>query len=455
MTDYATRSFWLETAYEPGPPVGGDLDVDVAIIGGGFTGLWTAYFLKRAEPALRVAVVERDVVGFGASGRNGGFAMTLFGRGLQDMVQAFGDEATRNAHRAAASAVDGIGAFASEHEVDCHYEKTGLLCLASDASQVPRIEAEHRQAERLGLAGFDLLDREAVRARVHSPTYECAVREESCAILDPARLVRGQRRVVTELGVQVFERTAVDAVRVEGKRVTVATPAGVLRADQAVLAANAYSVQFPVIHRYVVPIYSYIVLTEPLSEQQWTEIGWEGREGLEDRRTFLHYYRRTQDGRILFGGEDAPYFYGSGIGPEHDRNPGVFARLRDDLRRTFPSLAGVRCTHEWGGPVGLTLRFVPTFGTLEGGRVHYGFGYCGHGVGPSHLGGQILRDLVLGRRSELVDLCFVRTAALPFPPEPLRWAGLTLARQLLLRQDRQARPKEDPWVVRLIMRFNG
>lgn len=455
MSDYATRSFWLESEYTPGAALRGDHSVDVAIVGGGFTGLWAAYSLKRAEPGLRVAVIERDVIGYGASGRNGGFAMTLLHRGLDDMVQAFGDDATRDAHRAVAGAVDGIGAFAAEHGIDCHYEKNGIVTLASDASQMPRVEAEFRQAERLGLSGFRFLDRAALQASVHSPTYECGVRAEHGAILDPARLVRGQRRVVRDLGVEVFEQTPVEDVRTEGKRVTVRTPEGIVRADQAVLAANAYSARFPAIQRYVAPIYSYIVLTEPLAPKHWDEIGWAGREGLEDRRTYLHYYRPTHDGRILFGGEDAPYFYNSSIEPAHDRHPEIFQRLKGDFRRTFPALSAVRFTHEWGGPVALTVRFVPTFGTLEGGRVHYGFGYCGHGVGPSHLGGQILRDLVLRRSSELLDLCFVRTTALPFPPEPLRYATITLARHLLLRQDREGRPKRDPWVLRAMMRFNG
>jgi len=214
-------------------------------------------------------------------------------------------------------------------------------------------------------------------------------------------------------------------------------------------------VHFPPIQHYVVPIYSYIVLTEPLPPARWEAVGWAGREGLEDRRTYLHYYRPTHDNRMLFGGEDAPYFYNSSIGSRHDRSLDVFARLKNDLRRTFPPLAGVRFTHEWGGPVGLTVRFVPTFGTLAGGRVHYGFGYCGHGVGPTHLGGQILADLVLGRRTERTDLCFVRTTALPFPPEPLRYLGITAARVALLRQDREQRPKDDPWIVRMMMRFGG
>ena len=455
MSDFASRSFWLEDPYTPGPALDGDCSVDVAIVGGGFTGLWTAYFLKRAEPALRIAVVEQEVVGYGASGRNGGFAMTLLNRGLHDMVRAFGDDATRAAHRAAAASVDGIGAFTREHRVECHYEKSGLLCVASDPSQIPRIEAEYREAERLGLSGFRFLDRAAVQASVHSPTYECGVREDSCAIVNPARLVRGQWRIAAELGVEIYESTPVGEVRVEGRRVTITTPTGVVRADQAVLATNAYSVHFPPIHRYVVPIYSYIVLTEPLAPELQDAIGWSGREGVEDRRTFLHYYRPTHDGRLLFGGEDAPYYYGSSIGSQHDRNPDVFARLKDDVRRTFPPLTNVRFTHEWGGPVGLTVRFVPTFGTLEGGRVHYGFGYCGHGVAPTHLGGQILGDLVLDRRTERTDLCFVRTTALPFPPEPLRYLGVTASRRALLRQDREQRPKDDPWIVRMMMRFGS
>ncbi|MBI3767093.1 MAG: FAD-dependent oxidoreductase [Deltaproteobacteria bacterium] len=278
MSDYATRSFWLEDEYSPGASLDGDRSVDVAVIGGGFTGLWTAYFLKRAEPALRITLLEREVVGYGASGRNGGFAMTLLNRGLHDMVRAFGDDATRAAHRAAAASVDGIGAFTRAHRVDCHYEKNGLLCVASDASQIPRIEAEYRQAERLGLEGFRFLDRAAVQASVHSPTYECGVREESCAILNPARLVRGQHRVAAELGVEICESTPVEDVRAEGRRVTIRTPQGIVRADQAVLATNAYSVHFPPIQRYVAPIYSYIVLTEPLTPARWEAIGWAGRK---------------------------------------------------------------------------------------------------------------------------------------------------------------------------------
>jgi len=222
-----------------------------------------------------------------------------------------------------------------------------------------------------------------------------------------------------------------------------------------VLATNAYSVQFPEFRRLLIPLYSYIVLTEQLSEGQWASIGWQGRQGLEDKRTYIHYFRPTADGRILMGGEDAPYFYGSSVGPEHDRNPQVFERLRRDLQHIYPQLEGVHFTHQWGGPVAVTARFVPTFGTLQGGRIHYGFGYSGHGVAPTHVGGQILRDLVLERSSDLTELCFVRAAALPFPSEPLRYLGVNLARRSLLAQDRKGKRKVDPWAVRLLMRFGG
>ncbi len=456
MADFASRSFWLEAdPYTAGPSLGGDVAVDVAIIGGGFTGLWTAHFLLRADPSLKVAVIESEVVGYGASGRNGGFAMTLLSRSLHDLVQAFGTEPARIAHQAVARSIDDIGQFSAAHGVACDYEKNGFIGIAADDSQVERIEADRRAAEALGITDIRYLAGDELRREIQSPLFRCGLQEKTGALINPAKLVRGMARVVRQQSGIIYEQTAVDRLETKGGKVHIHTKQGTLQADKVVLATNAYTIQFPEFRRLLIPLYSYIVLTEQLSEGQWASIGWQGRQGLEDKRTYIHYFRPTADGRILMGGEDAPYYYNSSIDAQHDRNRGVFEILQRDVTTIFPQLKGVRFTHQWGGPVAVTARFVPSFGTLEGGAIHYGFGYSGHGVAPTHLGGQILRDLVLGRETDLTQLCFVRAKPLPFPREPLRYLGVTLARRALLAQDRKGKPKKDPWVVRTLMRFGG
>ncbi|MCK6556082.1 FAD-binding oxidoreductase [Candidatus Binatia bacterium] len=455
MSDFASRSFWLEAdPYTASPPLAGDVTVDIAIVGGGFTGLWTAYFLLRAQPSLKVAVIEAEVVGYGASGRNGGFAMTLLGPTLHQFVTAFGVESARNAHAAVARSVDDIGRFCTEHSVDCDYRKTGFIGAALDDSQVPRVEADVRAAETLGLTDVRFIPGDELRREIQSPLYRCGLEEKTGALVNPARLARGLARVVRQLTGVVYEQTPVEGIERGTDAMRIRTRHGVVVADKVVLATNAYSGRFPEFRRLFIPLYSYIVLTEPLSEAQWASIGWQGRQGMEDKRTYIHYYRPTADGRILMGGEDAPYFFGSHVDPAHDRNPALFDRLRRDLLSIYPQLAGIRFTHAWGGPIAVTSRFVPTFGRVQDGRVVYGFGYSGHGVAPSHTGGQILRDLVLDRQSELTDLCFVRSRPVPFPPEPLRWAGVHLARRSLLRQDRRGKPKVDPLAVRLMMKLS-
>jgi len=455
MSDFASRSFWLEAdPYTASPPLAGDVAVNVAIVGGGFTGLWTAYFLLRAQPSLKVAVIESDVVGYGASGRNGGFATTLLGPSLHNFVETFGVEPARQAQAAVASSIDDIGRFCTEHGVDCDYEKTGFIGAALDDSQVPRVEADVRAAEALGLTDVRFVPGDELRREIQSPLYRCGVEGRTGALLNPARLARGLARVVRQLTGIVYEQTPVDRIERAADAVRVHTRHGVITADKVVLATNAYSGLFPEFRRLFIPLYSYIVLTEPLTDAQWASIGWTGRQGLEDKRNYIHYYRPTADGRILMGGEDAPYFYGSNVDGKHDRNPAVFGRLQRDLVAIYPQLEGIRFTHTWGGPIAVTNRFVPTFGSLEGGRVFYGLGYSGHGVVVTHTGGQILRDLVLERSSALTDLCFVRTEPVPFPPEPLRWVGVQLARRGLLKQDRKGKAKVDPLVVRWMMKLS-
>jgi glycine/D-amino acid oxidase-like deaminating enzyme len=454
---YRTRSFWHEVAssYEPAPPLEGDRRADVAVIGGGYTGLWTAYHLKTEQPSLEVAVLEQEVAGYGASGRNGGFAMTLLGRSLDDLKAQFGPTEALEAHKAVATAVDGIGRFTKENGVDCDFEKNGIITVSTTAWQDAIIENDVKAAQEMGIQDIKFLDGKAVRDVVHSPTYRCGHEEGACAILNPAKLAWGLAGAIRKKGVALYEGTPVKGVRVADGKVEVKAEGGTLRADKAVLATNAYSVHFPHIAKWVVPLYTYIVLTEPLTAEQWESIGWKGRQGIEDRLGGLHYYRPTADGRIAWGGDAFPYHFGSRIGPQYDRDETVFARLRASFAKTFPTLSGVKFTHEWGGPVAITVRFVPTFGTLEGGRVHYGIGYSGHGVAPTYVGGEILRDLVLDRSTERTNLCLVKKEAVAFPPEPLRYLAVTASLKHLDTQDRSEAVVKPPFLMRLVQKLEA
>jgi glycine/D-amino acid oxidase-like deaminating enzyme len=442
-------------SYEPAPPLEGDRRADVAIIGGGYTGLWTAYHLKTEQPSLEVAVLEQEVAGYGASGRNGGFAMTLLARSLDDLKAQFGPTEALEAHKAVVAAVDGIGQFTKENGVDCDFEKNGIITVSTTAWQDAIIENDVKAAQEMGIQDIKFLDGKAVRDTVHSPTYRCGHEEGACAILNPAKLAWGLAGAIRKKGVALYEGTPVKGVRVADGKVEVKTEGGTLRADKAVLATNAYSVHFPHIAKWVVPLYTYIVLTEPLTPEQWESIGWKGRQGIEDRLGGLHYYRPTADGRIAWGGDAFPYHFGSRVGPQYDRDETVFARLRASFAKTFPTLSGVKFTHEWGGPVAITVRFVPTFGSLEGGRVHYGIGYSGHGVAPTYVGGEILRDLVLERTTERTNLCVVKKEAVAFPPEPLRYLAVTASLKHLDTQDRSEVVVKPPFLMRLVQKLEA
>jgi glycine/D-amino acid oxidase-like deaminating enzyme len=456
---YGSSIYWHETSRrDPSPSLAGAHDVDVAIIGGGYTGLWTAYHLHQADPSLRIAVLERETVGFGASGRNGGFAMTLLDMSLALLRRNHGDDAARAAHQAVATSVEEMGAAIEAEGIECEWRHGGLMVVATNPAQLERVALDRRCADELGLDGFDWLDRDAVQAELHSPTYLAGLREEHCAVLHPAKLARGLAGVVAGQGASLFEQTEVTAIEEHGRRLRVRTPLGFVNADQVVLATNAWGAHQPWVARRVVPLYTYIAMTEPLTDQQWDSIGWDSHCGVEDKRNFVHYYRRTLDGRILWGGSDGVVYFNGRIAPRLDRHQHTFERLQRTFARTFPQLSGVRFTHHWGGPVAVTANFVPVFHTLLDGRLHYGVGYNGHGVAPSHTGGKILRDKVLGVSSELTELCFVDGKAVAMPKEPLQWMGAELSRRSLLRQDaQQDRGKGfgemEPWLIKAMQRL--
>lgn len=420
--DYEEKSFWLATAgpYQEEPPLDGDTDIDVAVIGGGFCGLSTAYYLKRANPSLSVAVLEDRVVGYGASGRNAGFAMTLMGLSLEVTALRFGKEKAKQAYQFGRRAVDHIGQLVDAHGIDCDYERPGILTVATNAGQAKRLQKEIRLAEEIGIEGLDWFGQDKTRSLVDSPAYVGARWEEHCALINPAKFIRGMKRVAMAAGAQVYERTPVLEFR-RGKRpLRLQTPKGLVRAGKAVFATNAFSARFPQLENKQFPVFTYIILTEPLRPEVLGQIGWSGRQGIEDARNLIHYYRLTADNRLLFGGRDALYYFGGPL--DRDRNAAIFRGLEEDMLRTFPQLHGVRIEYRWGGPVSVPMDFFPAMGYLaEDRRVAYSLGCVGHGVAMMNLAGQIMRDLILEQDTELTDLFFVNRRVIPLPPEPLRF----------------------------------
>lgn len=415
-TDFANKSFWLGADhYTPGPALDGDMDVDVAIVGAGYTGLSTAYHLHRADPGLRIAILEADVVGYGASGRNAGFSMTKIGMMHSFTATRFGKAKAREAHEYADRAVTLLKDLVEELDLDCDYEHTGFLWVATSEKYSQRLLKEIALVHRLGITGVNLIDHAELTERVNSPLYKGpAWWEPNTGILNPAKLSRAWRGVLDAAGVPIYEQTPVISVDAIGGRQRVSTPRGTVTANKVVLATNAWTHEFDQMSSKQVPVWTYIVLTEPLTDEQLESIGWRGREGVEDFRDLVHYYRLTADNRLLMGGRDVALGDGKGMG--FDDDPATWERLRNDVRAIFPGLRDVVFSHAWGGPVSATLDMFPAIGYAGSKDVVYSIGCVGHGVSTTHLHGQTIRDLVLEQDTDLTDVFFVNRKVIPFPP---------------------------------------
>jgi glycine/D-amino acid oxidase-like deaminating enzyme len=441
MNDWASKSFWLgATPYRENPALEEDIRADVAIVGAGFTGLSTAYYLRQADSSLRVVVLESDVVGYGASGRNGGFAMTLMGLTLSLTARRFGKEKTRQAHDFGVRGVRHIGELVEKQGIECEYEKNGLLTVATNPAQLDRLQAEIRLAHELGIEGVSWLGAGELREEVNSPLYLGARVEEECALVNPAKLVRGMKNLAEGAGAEIYERTPVEAAHLK-PRVRLETPRGSVAAQKVVFATNAFTQRFPQLHSKAFPVFTYIVLTEPLSQRQLSSIGWGHRQGIEDARNLIHYYRLTADNRLLMGGEDVMYYYGGKVGM--DQHWSTFQSLERTISETFPGLAGIGISHRWGGPVSVPMDFFPAMGYLGGDRrVIYSLGCVGHGVALASIAGQILRDLVKEQETELTDLFFVNRRMIPLPPEPILFTVAQAIRRGMKLQDDWDRRKQ-------------
>lgn len=410
---------WLDTYgdYEPEPALEGDVKVDIAIIGGGFTGLVTAYELRRADPSLKVAVLEAQEVGYGSSGRNGSFGMTVVGLGFGVTAMLRGKQFLKDAHTYMERAVDRMSELIHAEDLECDYLRPGFLRAATTTGYVSRIQHDVALMQSLGFSGIDWIDREAVRAKVNSSLYLGALWEPRLVLVDPAKLVREEKRLAMENGAQVYENTPVMEITAKPNFV-LKTPKGSVSAEKVVFATNAYSHLFPQLIRRQIPAFTYMIATEPLTPQQLEPVGWNGREGVEDARNLIHYYRITPDNRLVIGGGPVGLTYANSL--YADESESAWEHLRQHMELLFPSFKGVRITHRWGGPFSVTLNLTPALGFAGDKRAVYSLGCIGHGVSMSHLNAQTIRDLLLERQSDLMDCPFINPRVIPWPPEPLR-----------------------------------
>jgi glycine/D-amino acid oxidase-like deaminating enzyme len=438
VTSYAGASLWLDQVGEltPRPALDGDVEADVAIVGAGYTGLWTAYYLAVADPSLRIVVVEREVAGFGASGRNGGWCSALFAASREAVAHAAGGgaaghDAAVELQAAMLETVDEVGRVAAAEGIDCAYRKGGTLTLATSPAHVDRVRAQVEDDHDWGLADTRWLPAAEVRERVGAAGVLGAAWTPHCARVQPAALVRGLARAAVDRGVVLYERTAATALRPG----VVETDRGSVRAPVVVRATEAYTPELPGERRTVLPIYSLIVATAPLPPAVWAELGWDGGETLTDGRHLLVYAQRTADGRIAFGGRGAPYHPGSRTEPAYDRDERVFAELERTMRALLPAVRDVPVTHRWGGPLAAYRDWFPSVGLDRATGLAHAGGYVGDGVGTANLAGRTLADLIRREDTRLTRLPWVGHRSRRWEPEPLRWLGATAVRRLATAAD--------------------
>ena len=428
------RPFWLDRPDAPSArePVRGDMACDLAVIGGGFTGLWAALLAKEANPGRSVVVLEGNRVGWAASGRNGGFCDASLTHGAANGRERFPSEYA-TLQRLGAENLTAIETAIGRLGIDCGFERTGTIEVATEDYQVTGLR------EAAETDGVTFLDAEAVRAEVNSPTYLAGGwNKEGTALVDPARLAWGLAAACERIGVRIAERTPATGLASDADGITVKTRDGVLRARRVALGTNAFPSLVRRLRPYIVPVYDYVLVTEPLSRAQLAEVGWANRQGVGDLGNQFHYYRLTADNRILWGGYDAIYHFGHHVRMTYDQRPATFVKLADHFFTTFPQLEGIGFSHRWGGAIDTSSRFCAFFGTAHRGRVAYALGYTGLGVGASRFGARVMLDLLSGERTELTGLQLVRSKPVPFPPEPFAYLGVQATRWSLAQADQKS-----------------
>ncbi|BBH17224.1 oxidoreductase [Nocardioides baekrokdamisoli] len=424
--------YWLDTDLRPPARshLRGTERCDLAIIGGGFTGLWTAVLAKEADPDRDIVLIDAERVAGAATGRNGGFCDASLTHGEANGRARWPDE-FETLQRLGLENLDAIEDTIRRYGIDCGFERTGEIDIATQPHQIDELREEVPGSDAI------FLDAAGLRAKVESPTYLAGSwRPDSVAILDPAALAWGLARVAEALGVRIYEDTPALRLRSRGHGVDVRTPEGVVVTRRVAMATNAHRPLLQRLRWHIAPVYDYALMTEPLSDQQLATIGWEGREGLADVGNFFHYYRLTTDNRILWGGYDAIYHFGRRISPAYDHRAATYDVLAEHFFETYPTLTGLRFSHAWGGAIDASTRFCAFFGLARRGRVAYALGYTGLGVGASRFGAAVMLDLLDGRETERTALRMVRRRPGPFPPEPIAALGIWMTQWSLGRADR-------------------
>ncbi|THA71300.1 FAD-dependent oxidoreductase [Streptomyces sp. A0642] len=437
LSDAKPVSFWLDDPGRPEalPALTGDEHCDLLVVGGGYSGLWTALLAKEREPERDVVLIEGHETGWAASGRNGGFCAASLTHGLPNGLERWPAEIAK-LEELGASNLDAIEAAVARYSIECEFERTGEIDVATQPHQLEELREWHQEAERHGFGGAEFLDRDALRAEVDSPTFLGGLWDRSgVAMLHPAKLVWGLKQACLDLGVRIYEHTRGLEMARTGTGMAVRTPYGKVLARRVALGTNIFPSLVRRVRPYTVPVYDYALMTEPLTEDQLAAIGWKNRQGLGDSANQFHYFRLSADNRILWGGYDAVYPYGGRLSAGLDQRPETFLKLAGQFFECFPQLTGLRFSHAWGGAIDTCSRFSAFFGTAHQGRVAYAAGFTGLGVGATRFGADVMLDLLSGERSERTALEMVRTKPMPFPPEPFAWAGIELTKRSLARAD--------------------
>ena len=433
-----SQSYWMSSVADdlsPRRPLTGELSgVDIAIVGGGFTGLWTAYYLAQADPSLRIVVLEAQIAGYGASGRNGGWCSALFPQSLARLARSHGRVRALALYRAMQSTVDEVGRVAAAEGIACDFAKGGTVVVARSAAQWQRAQEEVEQQHALGFTSDDvaLLTAAEAKARLNATDVLGGIYTPHCAAIHPAKLVRGLARTVERLGVTIYEQSPVNRIEpglAQGETFSV-------RAGTVVRATEGYTTSLRGHRRTLVPVYSLMIATEPLPAEFWASAGLAQRETFSDLRHMIIYGQRTADDRLAFGGRGAPYHYGSAVQPGFDLVDRVHADLAQTVRELFPSIGDPEITHRWGGPLGVARDWTASVGLDRATGLAWAGGYVGDGVSTTNLAGRTLADLIRGVDSELTALPWVNHRSPRWTPEPTRWLGINTGLRVMDSADR-------------------
>jgi glycine/D-amino acid oxidase-like deaminating enzyme len=448
IADADPYPYWLEDADEPdtNPMLVRTETCDLCVVGGGYTGLWTAIIAKERDPSRDVVLIESHEVGSAASGRNGGFMDSSLTHGIANAQERFPDE-VETLEELGMKNLGEIEAAIKRYGIDCDYERTGAIDVAYSShapSYLEELRDDFQQLRSLGQR-VTWLDAEQMQAEVHSPTYSGGLwHHDGAALVDPARLAWGLKAAAESLGVRIYEDTKATSLERDGVGVMVHTPLGKVRAGKVALGTNAFKPLLRRLGHYIVPVYDYCMVTEPLTTEQLDRIGWKNRQGLSDIPNQFHYYRLTADNRILWGGYDAVYYFRGKMAIEQESRPETWARLSKHFFTTFPQLDDVTFSHAWGGAIDTCSRYSVFWGRAMGGRVSYALGYTGLGTGASRFGAEVMLDLLDGRRSIATQTDFVKSKPVPFPPEPFKFMGIQATRWSLDHEDKTG--KRNLWL---------